>query len=412
MSDILSFPLTAPDATRVLLAEDDAVLRRRLKRILQSEGFAVIAAEDGAEALSLSIEFAPDLILSDIKMPRLDGHGLLEAVRANPDTAHIPFVFLTVRDKPDDLRLGLSLGADDYLTKPVSRDALMAAIRMRLKRHEVISRAPAKRAASPLEGRLRHALANDEFRLVYQPQLALGPLRVTGAEALIRWGRAEPFTHPGDAGLVPPSSFIPAAEQAGMIEAVTAWVLERACRDTLKWNRDTGTMLRTGVNISARHVAGSTLAGMVERTLAQSGLPPEQLHIEITESGALWDIDACAVTLAVIRATGVTISLDDFGTGYSSLSYLSRLPFDILKIDRAFVKGVQDNAANGAIVEAVIRLARQLRLRVIAEGVEDEHEVAWLAARGCDEYQGYFFSRPLTACGFGKYLAQNARLAA
>ena len=138
MSAILAFPAIAPDAVRVLLAEDDALLRRRLKRILQSEGFAVIAAEDGAEALSLSIEFAPDLILSDIKMPRLDGYGLLEAVQANPDTAHIPFMFLTVRDKPDELRLGLNLGADDYLTKPVSRDGLMTAIRMRLKRHAVI----------------------------------------------------------------------------------------------------------------------------------------------------------------------------------------------------------------------------------------------------------------------------------
>ena len=412
MSAILAFPAIAPDAVRVLLAEDDALLRRRLKRILQSEGFAVIAAEDGAEALSLSIEFAPDLILSDIKMPRLDGYGLLEAVQANPDTAHIPFMFLTVRDKPDELRLGLNLGADDYLTKPVSRDGLMTAIRMRLKRHAVIRSAPAQRAASPLEARLRDALANDEFRLVYQPQLALDPLRVMGAEALIRWGRAEPATHPGEPGLVPPSSFIPAAEQAGMIEAVTEWVLQRACRDTAKWSRDTGTMLRTGVNISARHVAGSTLAGMVGYALEQSGLPPHQLHIEITESGALWDIEACAVTLAAIRATGVTISLDDFGTGYSSLSYLSRLPFDILKIDRAFVRGVQNNAANGAIVEAVIRLARQLRLQVIAEGVEDEQELAWLAARDCDEYQGYYFSRPLTACGFGQYLKQNLLLAA
>jgi diguanylate cyclase (GGDEF)-like protein/PAS domain S-box-containing protein len=238
---------------------------------------------------------------------------------------------------------------------------------------------------------LRQALDQGQFVLHFQPQVDLATGRTVGAEALIRWA------HP-ELGLLPPARFISIAEDSGLIVPIGDWVLREACRQAAAWRSASGVSdLVCAVNLSAPQFRRGDLEGSVARALADSGLDPACLELELTESILIQDIDHVLATVQRLKSLGVKLSIDDFGTGYSSLSYLKRFAVDKLKIDRSFVRGMADDPNDAAIVRAIIQMARSLGLKTIAEGVEDDRLRALLLAHRCDEGQGFHFARPLPA---------------
>ena len=246
---------------------------------------------------------------------------------------------------------------------------------------EMQARAEERRA---LDADLAGALGRGEFVLHYQPQVSLATGDVTGFEALVRWER------PGH-GLVAPDAFIPAAEETGLIVALGTWILEEACRQAAVWEGE------MAVNLSALQLDDPALPALVARVLAETGLDPARLNLEITETVLMGDTQANIEILRALKAVGVSLSVDDFGTGYSSLNYLKRFPVDVLKVDRSFVQGLPEDREDAAIVAAVIALAHALGLTVVAEGVETAEQREALRAGGCELAQGYLFSRPVPA---------------
>ncbi|CCH86925.1 PAS domain S-box/diguanylate cyclase (GGDEF) (modular protein) [Modestobacter italicus] len=234
-----------------------------------------------------------------------------------------------------------------------------------------------------LETDLRHALEAGELRLFYQPIVALSDEHLLGYEALIRW------QHP-TRGLLPPGAFLSAAEDNRLTSRLGAWVLHQACWDAAGWDAD----LRVHVNISARHLAEPGFSELVADALAESGLAPERLELEITESTALFAADATLHAVDTVTETGVTLALDDFGTGYSAITALHRLPIHTLKIDRSFVADVVAEPATAALVQGLLQLGQGMGLQVIAEGIEDGEQARWLREHGCSMAQGYAFGRP------------------
>jgi len=250
-----------------------------------------------------------------------------------------------------------------------------------------------------IESGLRNALGTGQLLLHYQPKFEIGSGHIIGAEALVRW------CHP-ERGLVPPAEFIPLAESTGLVVQVGEWVLEAACAQAQEWKQRGLPPIRLAVNVSAREFT-SALPGRVRETLERYGLEPSWLELEITESTLMHNIERVIGIMDRITAMGVTLSLDDFGTGYSSLSYLKRFPIDTLKIDRSFTTGLPGDANDCAIASTIISIARQLNHKVIAEGVETRDQLAFLKHAGCDEVQGYLFSRPLPAEEFEEALREN-----
>ncbi|OOE07790.1 GGDEF-domain containing protein [Stutzerimonas degradans] len=254
------------------------------------------------------------------------------------------------------------------------------------------------RARRELEKDLGEALAHGEFFLVYQPQVDYQQNCITGVEALLRW------KHQGK--LVPPDLFIPVAEQNGSIIPIGAWVLDQACRQLQEWRGLGFTGLRMAVNLSTVQLHHSGLPQMISDLLQRHQLPAETLELEVTETGLMEDIQAARHNLLSLRRSGALIAIDDFGTGYSSLSYLKSLPLDKIKIDKSFVQDIgQDEGAT--IVRAVIQLGRSLGMTVIAEGVETPEQEAYLIAEGCEEGQGYYYSKPLQAREMTALLEQS-----
>ena len=233
---------------------------------------------------------------------------------------------------------------------------------------------------------LREALANDEFKVFYQPLVDVRRNQVSSFEALLRW------QHP-TRGTVPPSEFIPVVESTGLIGTVGAWVLQRACLDAAAWPGP----IRVAVNLSALQFHDGNLVDCVSKVLCQSGLRPDRLELEITESALLQETEMVSQTLYMLRDLGVRIAMDDFGTGYSSLSYLQSFPFAKIKIDQTFIRGLNDTAGSGAIVRAVTALAGSLGMETVAEGVETSNQYDRVCAEGCSEVQGYLFSKPRPA---------------
>jgi diguanylate cyclase (GGDEF)-like protein len=235
---------------------------------------------------------------------------------------------------------------------------------------------------------LRHAIARGEFHLLYQPQVEMGSGRVTGVEALIRWQHSE-------RGLVSPVEFIPLAEETGLIVPIGEWVLRTACFQNKAWQDAGVPAFSISVNVSARQFRERTLIEQVAQALGDSGLDARFLELELTESMVMEDLEKALQSMKALQAMGVQFSIDDFGTGYSSLSALKRFPIARLKIDRAFVRDIPGDEDDKAIAKAIISLGHELNLRVIAEGVETEQQLDFLRAHGCDEMQGYLFSRPV-----------------
>ena len=252
-----------------------------------------------------------------------------------------------------------------------------------------------------LETRLRNALGNNEFILHYQPQIELETGHVSGLEALIRWRNDE-------LGMVSPASFIPLAEEIGLIMPIGEWVLRTACHQARRWLDEGIPFGQIAVNISPQQFRQRHFPQRVEAILAETGLPPDRLELEITESTVMETAEAAIAMLLRLKDLGVTLSIDDFGTGYSSLAYLKRFPIDRLKIDRSFVLDIETDASDATIATAVIALAHSLGLDVVAEGVETAGQNEFLRLGGCDNVQGYFHCRPVVADEAAAYCRKQA----
>ncbi|MBW4574021.1 MAG: EAL domain-containing protein [Aphanothece sp. CMT-3BRIN-NPC111] len=571
--------------TKILVIEDEKSVRENILEVLDAEGFEAVGAENGRIGVQLASEHIPHLILCDVMMPEIDGYGVLEALRQDPATATIPFIFMTAKATKADLRQGMELGADDYLTKPFTISELLGAIATRLRKQAAIQdnynttlnkatetlnylvhydsltnlpnaqllrerlcqvltqanpnqqivpilcigldrfnrinnsmgfafgdlllKAVAERLTTciggndtlgrlntdqfaiilvtinqkqdaanfaqiildvlsqpfkvngyevfitasigiafysgdsggidtslkqadgamhdakrqggnnyqfytnkinlvssdplALEADLRHVLERAELEVYYQPQVNLCTGQIVGAEALLRW-------HHPERGMVSPATFIPLAEETGLIIPIGEWVLRTACAQTKAWQTVGFSYLRVAVNLSAYQFNQPNLIEKIDQILAETNFNPELLELELTESIIVHNPEAAIEIFNELKLLKIQISIDDFGTGYSSLGYLQQFPFDILKIDQCFVRNITHNTKNAIITTALIQLAHGLNLKVIAEGVETEAEQAFLCQHNCDAMQGYLFSRPLPAAEFEKLLIEGKRL--
>lgn len=566
---------------KILIVEDENSLRKTVIKILISEGFEAIGAENGSTGVTLAQTEQPDLILCDIMMPGLDGYEVLTILQQDPTTAMIPFICLTAQEDRSSMRRGMELGASDYLTKPFTRDELMGAIATQLAKRErlkeeqkdAVQEAIAQlnalvyydsltnlpnrlmlrdrfertltsnpdqpcfipvavlsldqlnrfnntlgteygdlllqavtertlRYVGPegtvarlnseqlalifppltekaqveetarrilglfsnffsvlndevfitssigialypddgqeidsllkganlamhqakeqggncyqlytsaieeksydrlmLEMHLRQALDRHEFILYYQPQVNLKTGQIVAAEALIRW------LHP-DRGLISPAEFIPIAEETGLIVRLDEWVLQKACEQAQIWQQ-AGYQLTIAVNLSGLQFNQPGLTQRVIHIIRESQINPCHVEIELTESALVHNPELAICILKDLKDFSLQLSLDDFGTGYSSLSYLQQFPFDTLKIDRSFVRDLINSEKNAAIINAIIQLARQLNLKVIAEGVETQEQYDFLRENKCDLIQGYYFSPPLAVADFEALLTER-----
>jgi diguanylate cyclase (GGDEF)-like protein len=575
---------------KILIIEDEEFIRENLLELLEAESFEVISADNGVQGLQLATEELPHLILCDIMMPEMDGYGVLTALRENPKTASIPFIFMTARAERMDIRVGMELGADDYLIKPCTPPELLKAVTTRLARHsaieqrylhelqqatsrfqetllydpltklpnrlslqeqfenllpqinqQLVNQSPAQsllvavfcialdrfkrinenfgyefgdlllqlfakrlsnlvknqgtvarlnsyqfvviltqltpkeaiiefalqlkeslseayilsdqevfmttsmgialypqdaqsmnpllqaatkamesakqqggnviefytpalqvgvREQLSLETDLRHALEREELEIYYQPQVSLKTGKIVGCETLLRWQHQ---VH----GFISPGRFIPVAEETGLIEQMGLWVLQTACRQMKAWSEAGLGLIRIAVNLSGRQFNQLNLCQSIIETLVKTDLDPSCLELELTESTLVKNPERAIQRLNSLKEIGVQIAIDDFGTGYSSLSYLHQFPFDTLKIDRSFVFNLTKNYKNRAITTALIQMAHQLRLNVIAEGVETAEELMFMQQHECDEMQGYFFSKPVPARDFENLLLKG-----
>jgi diguanylate cyclase (GGDEF)-like protein len=340
------------------------------------------------------------LVLSGIEQP----YEAAELAQALLDDLETPIEF-----DGDPIRLRATIGITLYpedgdntekLLQKAEQTMTLAKSRSRNRYQFYVASIDSEmRARRELEKDLSEALKRNEFHLVYQPQVDYHQNRITGVEALIRW------KHP-QGKLVPPDLFIPLAEQNGSIIEIGKWVLDQACSQLRQWHAEGYTGLRVAVNLSTVQLRHPQLPQMIGELLQKHQLPAETLELEVTETGLMEDIDAAAHNLHSLRRSGALIAIDDFGTGYSSLSYLKSLPLDKIKIDKSFVQDIgQDEGAT--IVRAVIQLGKSLGMTVIAEGVETPEQEAYLIAEGCQEGQGYYYSKPLPARDLDLLLRQS-----
>lgn len=581
----------------ILVIEDEQAILGNLLEILDLEGFQAIGARQGIEGIQKAQAHRPDLILCDIKMPCLDGYGVLEALRQDPDTAAIPVIFLSARGDRSDIRRGMNLGADDYLTKPCTIADLLEAVHSRLKKQAALIQNQPKQPLQTTEflqtiahidaltnlpsrsllrqhlqqailevsdspsangkaiavfcvniNRFRtintlyshnigdallqtvaHRLQNtvlsasliarmgaDEFgvvvpgcpelstlesiaqqiltavnapyllsgqriciqvsigialhtqsikgseelllraetarrwcqkrkqggyliysltmdaieaerrlietdlskafsfaiargselselQLYYQPQVNLLTGKIVGVEALLRW------KHP-QRGMIPPNSFIPIAEELGLILPLSEWVLRTACVQAQRWRQLNLQPLRVSVNLSMLQFQQEDLAERVAQILVETKLDPKSLVLELTETSLMYDVNSTIETLGALKKIGVEISIDDFGTGYSSLNYLNHLPIDTLKMDQTFVQQATVDTGAAAISTAIMAMAQSLKLKVIAEGVETRSQLLFVQKIGCQTMQGFLYSPPLPASEMQPLLSCDRRL--
>jgi predicted signal transduction protein with EAL and GGDEF domain len=367
---------------------------------------------------------AADSVARDGGMPhtlsRLGGDEftlIVENINGAEDAAHIASRVLEALGEPvqigeEELVVTASIGISMYPIDDVDLDTLIRHTDMAMYRSKSHGRATysffsedlsaAVTARVSLEGALRRAIERDEFVLHYQPKSDLRSGTINGVEALLRWHR------PGH-GLIPPDRFVSVLEDTGLILPVGAWVIRAACEQLAAWDRLGLPALRLAVNLSARQFRHLYLASMIEDSLRQNGIDPHRLEIELTESLLMEDNEATRSMLESFRRLGVRMAIDDFGTGHSSLSYIRRFAIDTLKIDRSFVQSLPDNEEDTAICSAVIALGRNMKMCVVAEGVETAEQAQVLRELGCDEVQGYWISRPMPGADFAGWFVNYNR---
>jgi diguanylate cyclase (GGDEF)-like protein len=239
-----------------------------------------------------------------------------------------------------------------------------------------------------LEASLRHALERKQFSLHYQPKVDLATGQITGVEALLRW------THP-DLGMLPPMQFIPLAEEIGLIVPIGRWVLREACAQNMAWQRQGLRAVSMAVNLSPRQFVDENLLHDIDGALVASGMPPEFLQLEVTESMVMQNVPRAIKLLDAIQSRGIRLAIDDFGTGYSSMSLMKQFPIDTIKIDRSFVRDLPNDSEDKAIAQAIISMGKALGMTVVAEGVETTEQETFLRNHACDEMQGFLFSKPV-----------------
>ncbi len=394
--------------TKILVVEDEKLVRDNILALLEAEDFETIAADNGKTGLQMAFTEIPDLILCDLMLPEIDGYGILKALREEPMTAPIPFIFLTARVARTDTRKGMDLGADDYLTKPFTRAELLGAITSRLTRnanlikHFSTSSLPEKKLADKglIEKHLRRLLQAEDFQqfqVYYQPQVDINSGRITGAESLFRW-------HHPELGLVSTSELINLAEATGLIVPISEWVLLTVFQQLKTWYDAGFTWLRIAVNLSAQQFIQKEFTQKIVDFLTVHNLQPYCLELELTESMILEDWDSAIATILELQSLGIKIALDDFGTGYTSLLHLNKLPINTLKIDRYFIQNIDKEPQKSAITTALIQMGHNLKLKIVAEGVETQAELDFLCEKECDTMQGFLFSCPLPASEFEKLL--------
>ncbi|MGQ0799967.1 MAG: EAL domain-containing protein [Pseudomarimonas sp.] len=372
----------------------DAVLREVAQRVVMTvRSFDLVARRSGDEfviVMPAAVETAAD-----------SAQALLESI-ARPIMIEGQEIYLTCS-------IGIAAAPADADCADILLRHANAALHQAklLGRNQVCVYAGAPLNDDPerlaLENALRHALRDEQLELHYQPQLDLRNGRIVGVEALLRW------QHP-TLGPIAPSRFIPIAEETGLIVPIGDWVLRHAIKQAARWQHDGLPPLRMAVNLSARQLLQPDLARRIEGLLVTSGLDPRLFGVEVTESMLIANFDQAVQHLRALRALGVEIALDDFGTGYSSLSYLRRLPVDVVKIDRSLVPDVSASGEDVSITRAIITMAHQLQMKVLAEGVETQGQAMLLAANQCDQMQGYWFSPALPTAAFEAMLRDGRQI--
>ncbi|MGY2044859.1 EAL domain-containing response regulator [Pseudomonas pergaminensis] len=392
----------ASQPATLLIVDDEPQVRKLLETLLQHEGYQTLTAGSGEEALQLVAQRPPDLILLDIMMPGMDGYEVASQLKGDETTAGIPIIMLSALSEPSARVSGLEAGAEEFISKPVERVELWLRVRNLLRLKARGDRADPSRELTPqqtgmnvhdltrqdLENALRLAVEREEFSVHYQPKVEVATGRICALEALLRWERP-------DYGAVSPAVFVPILENIGLIVPVGRWVIEQVCEQIAEWQRGAIGAVEVSVNVSGNQLIEGDLIADIAHTLAQTGVEPHWLEVELTEGSLMENTQHTIASLQRLHAMGVKISIDDFGTGYSSLAYLRRFPIDTLKIDIAFIREVTSNPQDAAITRTIIELAHSLNLRVVAEGVETQAQLAFLKEAGCDQIQGYLFSRPL-----------------
>jgi EAL domain-containing protein (putative c-di-GMP-specific phosphodiesterase class I)/CheY-like chemotaxis protein len=391
-------PETTTRKAHILVVEDEPEIRDVLREFL-SRSFECTAVDSAEEALALISTQRFDLILSDITMQRMSGLEMVPQIRlVAPQTM---VVMISGLQTIECAIAAMRVGAFDYITKPFDLSQVEAAVRRALEQGKLIE---TKRLYEEglkdliqqrteevgLESALRWAVEQQEFVVHYQTQVDIESGEVVGTEALVRW------QHP-QFGLLPPVDFISLAERTGLIVDIGAAVMRAAAIQTRQWQIDGPPDFHVAVNVSARQLQEEDFVSSLVEILAESELDPASLELELTETSIVQNSKSIATALTDLRRMGVKIAIDDFGTGYSSLSYLGRLPIDTVKLDRSFVNGATTHPDQAALVMAIVNLAHNLRLRVIAEGVETEEQLNFLRLLRCDQGQGYFFDRPAPA---------------
>lgn len=398
----------ASQPATLLIVDDEPQVRKLLETLLQHEGYQTVCASSGEEALQVVVQQAPDLILLDIMMPGMDGYEVASQLKSDDATAGIPIIMLSALSDAGARVSGLESGAEEFLSKPIERIELSLRVRNLLRLTAHGERADnIRQALQPdidrrdLETALRQAVERNEFIVHYQPKVELATGQLCALEALLRWDR------PGH-GAVSPAVFVPVLESLGLIVAVGRWVIEAVCQQIGAWQRTAIGAVEVSVNVSGHQLIEGDLIADIAHILAQTGVEPHWLEVELTEGSLMENTQHTIASLQRLHAMGVKISIDDFGTGYSSLAYLRRFPIDTLKIDIAFIREVTSNPQDAAITRTIIELAHSLNLRVVAEGVETQAQLAFLKDAGCDQIQGYLFSRPLPVATLERLLLERS----
>jgi diguanylate cyclase len=412
----------ASQPATLLIVDDEPQVRKLLETLLQHEGYQTLSAASGEEALQLVAQQPPDLILLDIMMPGMDGFEVASQLKNDETTASIPIIMLSALSEPSARVTGLESGAEEFISKPVERVELWLRVRNllrlkargdQLKHHNLMLEQQVQRqtaepagmsvhdlARQDLENALRQAVETRQFTVHYQPKVELAGGQICALEALLRWER------PGY-GAVSPAVFVPILESLGLIVPVGRWVIETVCQQIAVWQRSLIGAVEVSVNVSGHQLIEGDLIADIALILAGTGVEAHWLEVELTEGSLMENTHHTITSLQRLRAMGVKIAIDDFGTGYSSLAYLRRFPIDTLKIDIAFIREVTTNPQDAAITRTIIELAHSLDLRVVAEGVETQAQLAFLKAAGCDQIQGYLFSRPLPAATLERLLLER-----